>query len=120
MSTQANDTLIEFVKSSDSSDAIKFEVVEKQLQGDKIVTKLTAQFHFGNFYGNETFFATYWKPGEGEYIAKDSIKALVFIAHGYAEYLGDAYDEVAKLWTYGVGGGCLVFGHDHVLSLIHI
>ena len=114
MSTQANDTLLDFIRSSDSSDAIKFEVVEKQQQGDKIVTKLTAQFHFGKFYGNETFFATYWKPGDGEYIAKDSIKALVFIAHGYAEYLGDAYDEVAKLWAHSVGGGCLVFGHDHV------
>ena len=59
-------------------------------------------------------FATYWKPGWGHEITKHSIKSLVFISHGYAEYLGNGYDEVAKLWCDEVGGGSLVFGHDHV------
>ena len=104
---------IEFVKTTDSSN-IKFKVVDSYQKGSKHFTKLTAQFRFGKAYGDETFFATYWKPGKGHHILKGSINALIFISHGYGEYLGDPYDEVARLWSSKVGGGCLVFGHDHV------
>ena len=111
-SSQCGD-VINFVNHPRSSN-IKFEIVESYQKGDKVFTKLTAQFRFRQAYGHETFFATYWKPGKGHLIAKGSINALVFICHGYAEYLGEAYDEVAKLWSCQLGGGCLVFGHDHV------
>ena len=96
------------------SNKIAFQVVEDYKKYDKTGTKLTSQFRFGVKYGNETFFATYWKPGQGEEIVAGDVHALVFITHGYAEYLGDTYDAVAKQWSIQLGGGSLVFGHDHV------
>ena len=112
MSAQCID-VINFVKNPGLSD-INFEVIETYKQGNKSFSKLSARFQFGQRYGDKTFFATYWKPGEGLDIAEASINALVFISHGYAEYVGEAYDQVAKLWSSQLGGGCLVFGHDHV------
>ena len=96
------------------SNSIAFQVVEDYKKDDKTGTKLTARFRFGDKYGDESFFATYWKPGQGKEIVTDDVHALVFISHGYAEYLGDCYDEVAKLWSTQLGGGSLVFGHDHL------
>ena len=42
------------------------------------------------------------------------INALIFVVHGYAEYLSNDYDEIARHWSQQVGGGALVFGHDHM------
>ena len=114
MSDQA-DTAIEFLRKSESPTAgIQLDTVEPLKHNDKPLTKLSARFHFGNAYGDKTFYATYWKPEHGEDISEDSINALVFICHGYAEYLCNDYDEIATLCATQLGGGCLVFGHDHV------
>ena len=111
MSGESGDSIC-FVQNE--SNNIAFQVVEDYKKDDKTGTKLTAQFRFGEKYGDETFFATYWKPGQGEEIVTDDVHALVFISHGYAEYLGDSYEEVAKQLSIQLGGGSLVFGHDHV------
>ena len=95
------------------SSNVKFKTVETYDRGGRKFSKLSARFRMGNKYGCKTFHATYWKPGGGHKISKNSINALVFISHGYGEYLGDAYDEVAKFWCDELGGGSLVFGHDH-------
>merc|ERR1711894_564652 len=50
-----------------------------------------------------TYFATYWKP-------KCPNKGLIFICHGYAEYIGPNYEEMAQ---HLCKMGFLVFGHDH-------
>merc|ERR1712126_8616 len=50
-----------------------------------------------------THFATYWKP-------KRCIKGIVFICHGYAEYIGPNYEEIAQRLC---KTGLFVFGHDH-------
>ena len=62
----------------------------------------TTTFNFG---GN-TFFATYWRPKQG-----GKPKGLVFLCHGYAEYISPSYDEIAEALA---EMGFLVFGHDHV------
>ena len=51
---------------------------------------------------------------EDDKIAVDSLSALVFVCHGYAEYVSDSYDELAKHLSTQLGDGCLVFGHDHI------
>ena len=48
------------------------------------------------------FFATYYWPHKP--------KALVFISHGYGEYLSDSYDELCRELA---SKGILAFGHDH-------
>ena len=93
---------------------INFKTIENYVRNGRKFTKISARFQLGKKYGNQTFLATYWKPNRGHKITKGSINALVFICHGYGEYLGDAYDEVAKLWCEELGGGSLVFGHDHI------
>jgi acylglycerol lipase len=57
-------------------------------------------------FADQTFFATYWRPQQ-----VDKPRALVFICHGYGEYFGPSYDELAEQL---VSLGFLVFGHDHV------
>ena len=47
-----------------------------------------------------------WKPRQ-----ENSIRALVFISHGYAELLTPYYREVAEA---GAEAGLLMFGHDHL------
>jgi len=112
-SLRHHDTELHFITKS-GSPAVKFETVEVYERGGRKFSKLCARFRIGSKYGGKTFHATYWKPGWSDNITKNSIKSLVFISHGYGEYLGDGYDEVAKLWWDKVGGGSLVFGHDHV------
>ena len=56
--------------------------------------------------GDETFFATYWRPQQ-----VNKPKGLVFLSHGYAEYFCPSYDEIAENLC---SAGFLVFGHDHV------
>ena len=46
-------------------------------------------------------------------IQPSKINALIFVAHGYAEYLSNDYDEIARHWSQQIGNGALVFGHDH-------
>ena len=77
-------------------------------------TKMTAQFYYGRNYGSDnTFFATYWTPGRQPTIDPKRINALIFLSHGYAEYLSGDYEEIANHWSKKVGDGALVFGHDH-------
>ena len=114
MSDQNDEEIAFTSKTVDGSQSIAFEVVETFQQGDKTGSKLTTNFHLGSKYGDDTFFATYYKPGADEKIAFDSLSALVFICHGYAEYVSDSYDELAKHLSTQLGDGCLVFGHDHI------
>ena len=114
MSFQSDGRITFANKSVDGTSCIAFEIVETFEKGGKTGTKLTTNFRFGNNYGDETFFATYYKPGEGDNIVFDNLSALVFICHGYAEYFGDDYDDLSKQICTQLGDGCLVFGHDHV------
>jgi len=66
-----------------------------------IFIKETTKFDIGT---KETYFATYWRP-------KTKIKGLIFLCHGYGDYIGPNYDEIAE---YLCKNGYLVFGHDHV------
>ena len=104
---------LEFLTHNGSSN-VKFSVIKNYMRRGRKFSKLSTRFHFGKQYGDDTFFATYWKPGYGDKFEKGSVNALVFICHGYGEYLGDAYDEIAEFWCSELGGGSLVFGHDHV------
>ena len=56
-------------------------------------------------FGDQKFFATYWIP------QATPIKGLVYLCHGYAEYISPSYDEVGEKMA---KEGLLVFGHDHV------
>ena len=114
MSDQNNEEIAFTSKTVDGSQSIAFEVVETFQHGDKTGSKLTTNFHLGSKYGDDTFFATYYKPGDDDKIAIDSLSALVFVCHGYAEYVSDSYDELAKHLSTQLGDGCLVFGHDHI------
>merc|ERR1719471_1277109 len=82
---------IRFVNQEGSSD-IKFTLSENYRINGNDFTKMTAKFRMGQRYGNETFHATYWKPGTELNLKPSSISALVFMSHGYAEYLGDDYE----------------------------
>jgi acylglycerol lipase len=54
----------------------------------------------------ETYFATAWRPEA----AATLIKGLMFVCHGFGEYVGVSYERVAeRLVAKGI-----VFGHDHV------
>ena len=108
-----HDKELHFITKS-GTPTVKFETIEAYKRGGRKFSKISARFRIGNKYGDKTFHANYWKPGWSHDITKNSIRSLVFISHGYGEYLGDGYDEVAKLWCDEVGGGSLVFGHDHV------
>jgi len=103
----------EFVTKEGSAD-ISFESAEYFEIDEKKFTKMTARFRMGQRYGNQTFHATYWKPGTDLSLKPGSINALVFISHGYAGYLGDEYDDIARKLISQIGSGCLVFGHDHL------
>ena len=46
-------------------------------------------------------------------IHQEKINALIFVCHEYGKYLSNDYDEIARYWSQQVGGGALVFGHDH-------
>ena len=111
MSDTSDDSL-EFITSD--SNNVAFKVVENYNLEDKVGTKLNAQFRYGKKYGDQTFFSTYWKPGEGEKISEGSIKALIFICHGYCEYIGESYEELGRQLSLQLGEGSLVFGHDHI------
>ena len=111
--TRRRDTKLHFITKAGTSN-IRFKTIETYERGGRKFSKLSARFRIGNKYGNKTFHATYWKPGRGHKIEKDSVRSLVFLSHGYGEYLGDGYDEIAKFWCDKLGDGSLVFGHDHV------
>ena len=82
--------------------------------GNETFTKMTGRFHFGDHQdADQTFFATYWTPGKLPMIQPSKINALIFVVHGYAGYLSNNYDEIARHWALQVGVGALVFGHDH-------
>ena len=82
--------------------------------GNDTFTKMTGRFRFGSQKSaDQTFFATYWSPGQSQLIQPWMINALIFVAHGYAEYLSNDYDEIARHWSQQIGNGALVFGHDH-------
>ena len=108
--------VIDFIK-KDESECVDFEISKhgETKSGNKFI-RFNAHFRFGK----NTFFSTYWKPGGEDEISERNIKALVFISHGFAEYLNYSYEEVARYWATKLGsdedggGGCLVFGHDHV------
>merc|ERR1712198_639675 len=68
---------------------------------NNIIIKETTKFDIGT---KETYFATNWRP-------KTKIKGLIFLCHGYGDYIGPNYDEMAE---YLCKNGYLVFGHDHV------
>jgi len=47
-------------------------------------------------------------------ISEGSINALVFICHGYCEYIEESYKELGRQLSLQLGEGSLVFGHDHI------
>ena len=102
-----------FVEYEEGSSNPKFEFDKNFGDENETFTKMTTRFHFGEKNKDGTWFATYWTPGEEAKIQPTKINALIFVVHGYAEYLSNDYDEIARHWSQQVGGGALVFGHDH-------
>ena len=104
-----------FTEYDEGSSNPMFNFVKHFGKGNTTLTKMTGRFHFGDKQDtDQTFFATYWAPGERPMIQPRKINALIFVVHGYAEYLSNDYDEIARHWSQQVGGGALVFGHDHM------
>ncbi len=56
----------------------------------------------------ELFAARIWSKAD----KKDDPKGLVFLSHGFAEYINDAYDNVARTFVNALD--VVVFAHDHV------
>jgi len=103
-----------FTEYDEGSSNPKFNFVKHFGEGNTTFSKMTGRFYFGDKQEtDQTFFATYWAPGERPMIQPRKINALIFVVHGYAEYLSNDYDEIARHWSQQVGGGALVFGHDH-------
>ena len=88
------------VKASEDSENLKFSEsqVHKETDNYKI---LIANFKLDDI----NFFATYFQPAKVE-----KPRALVFICHGYAEYISASYDEICGELA---SNGILAFGHDH-------
>ena len=61
---------------------------EEERSNEKVV-KETCGFSFQD----QQFHASYWRPANAE--VKEA-KAVVFMTHGYGEYLSFAYEEVAR------------------------
>ncbi len=57
------------------------------------------------FFRDKNFHCTYWRPTSVE-----TPKGLIFVCHGYAEYVCPSYNGVAETLA---KDGFLVFGHDH-------
>ena len=89
------------VKPTDDSSPLSFAPFQSVKKTDSFLVETTT-FDFGD----ETFFATYWRPQQFE-----KPKGLIFFCHGYAEYFCPSYDEIAEKLC---SEGFLVFGHDHV------
>ena len=94
--------------STGTGNALKFDTKQDSADIDFTVeaeednfTKEVAKFSFGT----QTHVARYWKP------KKYPANGLVFLCHGYAEYVGSNYEELAN---HLCEKGNLVFGHDHV------
>ena len=104
---------LQFVEHEHGSSNPKFEFDKNFGDGNETFTKMSSRFSFGVENSDGTWFATYWTPGEEARIQPTKINALIFVVHGYAEYLSNDYDEIATHWSQQVGGGALVFGHDH-------
>ena len=105
---------IHFVECQEAPSFSEFQFVKNFGRDGDPYSKMTAQFYRNGKYGlDNTFFATYWTPGIQPKIIPERINALIFISHGYAEYLSDDYEEIASHWSQKIGGGALVFGHDH-------
>ena len=73
--------------------------VREEEQSDKDVVKETCEFSFGG----QQFHASYWRPAKDE--VKEA-KTVVFMTHGYGEYLSFAYEELAR-YVLGLGRRCL-------------
>ena len=88
------------VNPSEDSENLKFSEsqVHKETDDYKI---LIANFKLDDI----NFFATYFQPAKVE-----KPRALVFICHGYAEYISASYDEICGELA---SNGILAFGHDH-------
>ena len=115
MSLTSSSSAFTFAEYDEISAKPKFSFVKNYGNENSPFTKMTTRFHYGDKYGDDdTFFATYWSPGKNPTIQPNKINALIFVSHGYAEYLSNDYDEIARYWSQQVGGGALVFGHDHV------
>ena len=103
----------QFVEYEDDTSNPKFKFDKNFGDGNETFTKMTTRFHLDENNIDGTWFATYWTPGKEARIQPKNINALIFVVHGYSEYLSNNYDEIAKHWSQQVGGGALVFGHDH-------
>jgi len=82
-------TLLDFVQEDETDDVIK-------------------ESHWYSYGGNK-FHASYWRPKKLE---RSDLKAVIFLTHGYGEYLNFVWEELAR--TLAVDCQALVFGHDHV------
>jgi len=114
LSSSTLSSAFKFTEYDETSTKPKFDFVKNYGNKNHPFTKMTTRFQYGDKYGeDDTFFATYWSPGKNPMISPEKINALIFVSHGYAEYLSNDYDEIARYWSQQVGGGALVFGHDH-------
>jgi len=94
-----------YSKIESSNISPRFTVGDLQASKDsEFYIKETSTFTLDD--GDDTYFATYWKPKQVE-----KPKGLVFISHGFAEYFCPSYDEISEVL---VQSGYFVFGHDHI------
>lgn len=85
---------------TESENVLKFTPTEIHKKADEYSIQISS-FKLEDL----NYFATYFWP------QKENIKALVFVCHGYGEYISPGYDELCcKLATNGI----LAFGHDHI------
>lgn len=80
---------------------------ERVESGDDRVSKSTSSFSMSLGDEKLSFATTTWQPQQ-----QQQIKALVFVCHGYGEYLSASYDYLAGQLS--GRAGLLVFGHDHL------
>ena len=84
------------------SNVTEVQTIEPPSEGLAKVIKSSSSF---NKDGNE-YFVLEWRP------QVEKFKALVYLCHGFGEYLDNGvYEDIAQLLS---ANGMLVFGHDHI------
>ena len=94
---------------TESENVLKFTPTEIHKKADEYSIQISS-FKLEDL----NYFATYFWP------QKDNIKALVFVCHGYGEYISPGYDELCcKLATNGIlAFGKIINGLLNVLLII--
>ena len=74
-----------------------------------VTTKAAFEFTLGSEGEKPKLAAFKWKK---KCLSDDDVRAVVFMAHGYAEYLNDNYEDLATFLA--DNGNAVVIGHDHL------